>query len=75
MKQIRSAISALVYLRARPLRRCGYDAPVRRFVVILTVLAVLCAAFALAWLSTGWPQICRDQGWCNPSGPMAEIHK
>jgi hypothetical protein len=50
---------------------------VRRFVVLLTVLAVLGAAFALAWVSTDWPAVCTARGWCDPAGPLgnARIHK
>jgi hypothetical protein len=39
---------------------------VRRLIVILTVLAVLAAAFGIAWVSVGWPGLCEARGWCDP---------
>jgi hypothetical protein len=49
----------------------------RRLVVTLALLAVLGAAFALAWVSTDWPAVCAARGWCDPAGPLgqAAIHK
>jgi hypothetical protein len=40
-------------------------------VVILCAVSVLAVAFAIAWVSTGWPQICLAQGWCDPGGAVA----
>jgi hypothetical protein len=76
MKQMRSAIVRPVYLRQPAFRRCGYDGPVRRFVLILTLLAVLAAAFAIAWFSVGWPGICEAHGWCRPGSflPRSPAH-
>jgi hypothetical protein len=44
---------------------------------MLALLAVLGLAFALAWVSTGWPGICRAQGWCDEVGPggLGKVHK
>jgi hypothetical protein len=49
----------------------------RRLVVLLTLLAVLGAALALAWVSTEWPTVCVARGWCDPAGTLgsAAIHK
>jgi hypothetical protein len=43
----------------------------RLLVVVLCVASVLAVAFAIAWVSTGWPQICLARGWCDPGGSVA----
>ncbi|MFM2287200.1 MAG: hypothetical protein RL684_343 [Pseudomonadota bacterium] len=43
----------------------------RRLIVVLSIAAVLCLAFAIAWVSTGWPQLCLARGWCDPGGAVA----
>jgi hypothetical protein len=43
----------------------------RLLVVILCAVSILAVAFAIAWVSTGWPQICLEWGWCDPAGAVA----
>ncbi len=50
---------------------CGYHVGMRLLVVILSAVSVLAVAFAIAWVSTGWPQICVARGWCDPAGAVA----
>jgi len=50
---------------------CGYHVGMRLLVVILCAVSVLAVAFAIAWVSTGWPQICLAHGWCDPGGAVA----
>ena len=50
---------------------CGYHVGMRLLIVILCAACVLAVAFAIAWVSTGWPQICLAHGWCDPGGSVA----
>jgi len=43
----------------------------RWLAVVLCAVSILAVAFAIAWVSTGWPQICLDHGWCDPGGAVA----
>ncbi len=45
----------------------------RRLLVTLCLLATLAVAFGIAWVSTGWPGLCRDRGWCDPAGPVGRL--
>jgi hypothetical protein len=38
---------------------------------LLTVLAIVAVAFAIAWLSVGWPGLCAAHGWCDPASFQA----
>jgi uncharacterized protein involved in outer membrane biogenesis len=40
----------------------------RRFIVYLTLFALLAVALALAWVATDWPHWCRQLHWCDGFG-------
>jgi len=40
----------------------------RKFLVVLTLIALLAIALGIAWLASDWPHWCRAWGWCSGRG-------